>query len=109
MGEVTGEKVGEEAGKVLRTEEYHLEGVDPIVKENYQTIKTSLLDFKPSLRFNPQKYYISIIDKKNFAFIYIRKKKQNITVVLPERVIRDSNTNQKVRACKSSTEESVQQ
>lgn len=91
LGEISGTKTQEEeAGKLPRTEEYHLEGVDPQVKEIYQTIKTSLLDFKPSLRFNPQKYYISIIDKKNFAYIYIRRKKINITVLLPESVIRDS-------------------
>ncbi len=96
LGEVTGEKVSEEIGKIPRTEEYHLEGVDPLVKEIYQTIKTSLLDFKSSLRFNPQKYYISIIDKKNFAFIYVRKKKINITVMLPESVIRSSIKHHKV-------------
>ncbi len=44
LGEVTGEKVNEETGKIQRTEEYHLEGVDPIVKEMYSTIKTSLLE-----------------------------------------------------------------
>jgi predicted transport protein len=91
LGEISGVKAGEEeAGKIPHTEEYHLEGVDPQVKDIYQTIKTSLLDFKSSLRFNPQTYYISIIDKKNFAYIYIRRKKLNITLMLPERVIRNS-------------------
>jgi len=99
LGEITVEKEEEEvAGKIPRTEEYHLEGVDPQVKEIYQTIKTSLLDFKPSLRFNPQKYYISIIDKKNFAYIYIRRKKMKITVVLPESVIRNAIKHHKVES-----------
>jgi len=99
LGEISVVKEEEEvAGKIPRTEEYHLEGVEPQVKEIYQTIKTSLLDFKPSLRFNPQKYYISIIDKKNFAYIYIRRKKMNITVVLPESVIRNAIKHHKVES-----------
>lgn len=99
LGEISGIKAEEEvAGKIPRTEEYHLEGVDPQVKEVYQTIKSRLLEFKPSLKFNPQKYYISIIDKKNFAYIYIRRKKMNITVVLPESVIRNAIKHHKVES-----------
>jgi len=99
LGEISVVKEEEEvAGKIPRTEEYHLEGVEPQVKEIYQTIKTSLLDFKPSLRFNPQKYYISIIDKKNFAYIYIRRRKINLTVVLLESVIRNSIKHHKVES-----------
>lgn len=99
LGEISVVKEEEEvAGKIPRTEEYHLEGVDPQVKEIYQTIKTSLLDFKPSLKFNPQKYYISIIDRKNFAYIYIRRRKINLTVVLPESVIRNSIKHHRVES-----------
>lgn len=99
LGEIPGVKTGEEeAGKIPRTEEYHLEGVDPQIKEIYQNIKESLLSFKQSLRFNPRKYYISIIDKKNIAFIYIRKKKINIIVMLPESVIRNSIKHHKVES-----------
>lgn len=99
LGEISAVKTEEEAvGKIPRTEEYHLEGVDPQVKEIYQTIKDSLLNFKPSIRFNPQKYYISIIDKKNYAYIYIRRKKINITVILPESVIRNSIKYHKVES-----------
>jgi len=90
LGEISGLKAEEEGtGKIPRTEEYHLDGVDPQVKEVYQTIKSRLLEFKPSLRFNPQKYYISIVDRNNFAYIYIRKKKLMVTVMLPESVIRN--------------------
>jgi predicted transport protein len=99
LGEISGVKAEEEGtGKIPRTEEYHLEGVDPQVKDIYQTIKTSLLDFKPSLRFNPQKYYISIVDRKNFAYIYIRRKKLNITLMLPESVIRSSLKHHRVES-----------
>ncbi len=91
LGEIAESKPEDDSsGKIPRTEEYHLEGVEPIVKDIYQSIKTSLLAFKPSLRFNPQKYYISIVDKKNFAFITFRKKKIWITVLLNEDTIRNS-------------------
>ena len=99
LGEISAVKAEEEGtGKIPRTEEYHLDGVEPQVKEVYQTIKSRLLEFKPSLRFNPQKYYISIVDKKNFAYIYIRRKKLNITLVLPESVIRNSIKHHKVES-----------
>ena len=99
LGEMSGVKTEEEeTGKIPRTEEYHLDGAEPQVKEVYQTIKSRLLEFKPSLRFNPQKYYISIIDKKNFAYIYIRRKKLYITLMLPEGVIRNSVKHHKVKS-----------
>ena len=84
-------KVTEDAsGKIPRTEEFHLEGVDPVVKEVYYKIKDSLLSFKPSLRFNTQKYYISIVDKWNFAYLSFRKKKIWIVVMLNEDEIRNA-------------------
>ena len=68
------------------------------VKDIYLDIKSQLLALKPTLRFNPRKFYISIIDKKKFAFIYIRKKKINITVLLPENVIRNLIKHHKVES-----------
>jgi predicted transport protein len=97
LGEISEAKTEEEAtGKIPRTEEYHLDGVEPKIKDAYQIIKSRLQGFKPSLRFNPQKYYISIVDKKNFAYIYIRKKKLMVTVMLPEDVVRNSVKHHKV-------------
>lgn len=97
LGEISGVKTEEETtGRVPHTEEYHLDGVALEVKEIYQTIKSSLLQFKPSLRFNPQKYYISIVDKKNFAYIYVRKKKLSVVLMLSEEIIRNSVKHHKV-------------
>ena len=99
LGEISGVKINEEGtGKIPRTEEYHLDGVDPQVKEVYQAIKSSMQEFKPSLRFNPQKYYISIVDKKNFAYIYIRKKKLMVTIMLDENVVRNAVKYHKVES-----------
>lgn len=82
------EEAEEDVGKVPYTEEYHLDGVDAKVKAIYETIKSNMLKFKPNLRFNPQKYYISIVDRKNFVYIVLRKKKLRITVMLPETTVR---------------------
>lgn len=99
LGEVPGVKSEEkETGKIPHTEEYHLDGVDPKIKTVYQAIKSNMLEFKPSLRFNPQKYYISIVDRKNFAYIYIRKKKIRITIMLQESVVRGAVKNHKVES-----------
>ncbi len=99
LGEIPGVKVEEEAtGRVPHSEEYHLDGVDSKVKDIYQLIKTKILEFKPSLRFNPQKYYISIVDKKNFAYIYVRKKKLSITVLANEDDIRNVAKHHKVES-----------
>ena len=98
LGEIVGEKEEAETGKIPKTEEYHLDGVEDQVKDIYLNIKNQLLAFKSTLKFNPRKYYISIIDKKNFAFIYIRKKKINITVLLSESVIRNSIKHHKVES-----------
>ena len=97
LGEISGAKTEEDAtGRVPHTEEYHLDGVGLEVKEIYQAIKSSLLEFKTSLRFNPQKYYISIVDKKNFAYIYVRKKKLSVVLMLGEEIIRNSLKHHKV-------------
>ncbi len=97
LGEISEIKTeGETTGKIPRTEEYHLDGVDSEVKEIYQAIKSSMLEFKPNLRFNPQKYYISIVDKKNFAYIIIRKKRIWITILIKESILRNAIKHHKV-------------
>ncbi|MGD2088485.1 MAG: DUF5655 domain-containing protein [Candidatus Aminicenantes bacterium] len=64
------------------TEEFHLERVNPDIKEIYSLIKTGLSEAIPGLIFNPQRYYISLKKKKNFAYIKLRKKKIRIVVTL---------------------------
>ncbi len=72
------------------SEEYHLEGVNEHVKEIYHAIKKEMLEIKPTLIFNPAKYYISIRDKKAFAYLKLQKKKVVVTIMLPENQIRES-------------------
>jgi len=64
------------------SEEYHLDGVDETIKTAYLGLKHEALRFSPKARFNPQKYYISIVLNKNKAFFKIKRKKIRLVVML---------------------------
>jgi hypothetical protein len=80
------------------TEEFHLNGTTQTVKDTYSRIKEISLAIEPSLKFNPQKYYISIKTKKNIAFIKLRKKKIRFIPLMPEEDIKKLVTDLKVSA-----------
>lgn len=65
------------------TENFHTEGVESKIISVYEKIKSSILHINPAIKINPQKYYISLRDKKNFIYVYFRKKKMWVTVMLP--------------------------
>jgi predicted transport protein len=71
------------------SEEFHLEKVSEDVKDIYDRLKEELLAINPDLVFNPQKYYISVINIKNVLFYKVRKKKIRIIVMLPEELVRE--------------------
>jgi len=79
------------------TEEFHLDGVAEKIKGAYFSIKGELLKANQELKFNPQKYYISIVHKKNIAFFIFRKKKVGIVIMLPEKEIKQSIRYHKVK------------
>lgn len=64
-------------------ENYHLEIANEEIRRVYENIKNKLFEADKELIFNPQRYYISIKKKKNFAYIQIRKTKMHIVVTLP--------------------------
>jgi predicted transport protein len=69
------------------TEDYHLEDVTSEIKEIYSILKNSLTEQIKDLKFNSQRYYISLRKKRNFAFLQIRKKKITIVAMLePEQI-----------------------
>jgi len=70
------------------SEEFHLEGVNPVVKEIYAKIKEFALARDTTLVFNPQKYYVSIKANKNIAFLKISNKKIRFIAMMPESEIR---------------------
>ena len=75
------------------SEDDHLNKANEQIKEIYQEIKSKLKKIKPSLIFNPQRYYISIRDSKNIVFIKIRQKKIRFIVMLEPAIIRDNIKN----------------
>ena len=79
------------------TEEFHLEEISEPLKNVYQTIKNELLTFNKSIRFNPQKYYISIIYKKNYAYLKFRKKKIKIVIMMAENDVRNKIKHYKIK------------
>ena len=80
------------------TERYHLEGVDEKIVSVYESIKKGMEKIDPTIKVNPQKYYISLRKKKNFAFIQVRKKKLHFVIMLPyeigSQIIRSHNMKQ---------------
>jgi predicted transport protein len=74
----------EESEKKTYSEEYHFDGVSDEVKNIYSQLKNEALALNSNLIFNPQKYYISIVQEKSIAFFQIRKKKIRLVVMLPE-------------------------
>jgi len=64
------------------TESYHTEGVKEDVVITYEKIKEAVLNLDKEIKINPQKYYISLREKKNFAYFIFRKKKLHIDIRL---------------------------
>lgn len=65
------------------SEEFHKNFVDKEIINVYEKIKKEILDFDPTVKINPQKYYISFKNSGNFAFIRTRRRKLHITIMLP--------------------------
>lgn len=78
-----------ETTKQPYTEQYHLDGINSNTLTIYSKIKQKLIEEIPNLIFNPQRYYISLRKKRNFAFIKVRKKKIAIVAMLYEDKIRN--------------------
>lgn len=70
------------------TEEYHLDGVNSEIKAVFLTFKKILTSRIENIVFNPQRYYISIKKKRNFAYFKIKRKKIRIVVMAKEDIVR---------------------
>jgi len=82
---------------VSYSEEYHLDGVNDNVKDIYYNLKDNLLKINSNLIFNPQKYYVSIVNNRNVSYFKFRKKKIGIVVMLPFDDIKKIVINHSVR------------
>jgi len=81
-------EISDIAGETIQErydENYHLNYGNEEMRGIYGFIKEKLLKFDKELIFNPQKYYISIIKRRNFAYIQIRQTKMHIVITLPFR------------------------
>ena len=72
-----------ETETVSYNEGYHLSKTNQIMKGIYFELKSELQKIKPDLKFNPTKYYISIVNNRSLAYIFVKKNKLNIVVMLP--------------------------
>lgn len=71
------------------TEEYHLDGVNPEIKEVFLRFKDVLTSRIENIVFNPQRYYISIKKKRNFAYFKIKRKKIRLVVMAKEDFVKN--------------------
>lgn len=94
----------EEGKSKVYTEEFHLDGVEPHIREIYSKLKTALTEKIPNLTINPQRYYISLRKKRNFAFLQVRRKKIALVAMAKESVLRERITGYSI----SSLTDSVQ-
>lgn len=79
------------------TENFHLEDTENNVKETYQIIKENTLKLSSNIKVNPQRYYIALRDRKNFAYLSFGKKKIQIAVMLPFEVGQKIVKNHKIK------------
>lgn len=78
------EKLGfDEPSSRTYTEGFHTEGVEQRIASVYEKLKIVVKGIDSQIIINPQKYYISLRQNKNFAYIYIQKKNMWITLMLP--------------------------
>lgn len=76
--------------------DFHLDNNPEFIKDLWKKLKEELIDKVPGLTFNPQRYYISLRKKRNFAFLKIRRKKIAIVAMMKEELIRERVRNYNV-------------
>jgi len=82
------EKSAQEETNIELSENFHLEGKSDEVKAIYNKLKKEFININPDLKFNPQKYYISVINEKNVIYYKVRKKKIRLVIMMEEGLIR---------------------
>lgn len=80
FAEIEEEPISED-DSVQYNEEYHLDGVSETIRNIYNELKTHIVKVNPNIKFNPQKYYISIRQDRNIAFFIIARKKVRLVVL----------------------------
>jgi len=70
------------------TEDSHLKNYNEKVRDIYKKIKKSFLKIEGSIKFNPVKSYIGVVDKKRIAYIQPKGKKVHLIVLMCEAEVR---------------------
>ena len=79
------------------TIDFHLDGIPKETKELFDEFRYELIEKIPTLSFNPQRYYISLRKRRNFAFLRIKKMKITIVAMMREEEIRRRIKNYNVK------------
>jgi predicted transport protein len=86
------------------TEDYHLEDVSLEIKDIYSILQKALYEQIKDLKYNPQRYYISLRKKRNFAFLQVRKKKFTIVAMMEQSEIEKRIKHHKIIALADSVQ-----
>lgn len=71
------------------TEDSHLKNYNEKVRDIYKKIKKSFLKIKGTIKFNPVKSYIGVVDRKRIAYIQPKGKKVHLIVLMAENEVKE--------------------
>ena len=74
--------------KTSYTEEFHLQDRQPELVEIYEKLKKTFITVKDTLRFNPTKNYIGVVDIKRIAYIQLKRKNVHLILLMSEDNVR---------------------
>ncbi len=66
------------------TEEFHFQNRPPKVMEIYEKLKKEFIAAKATLRFNPTKNYIGVVDARRIAYIQLKRKNVHLILLMSE-------------------------
>ncbi|MEF8812032.1 MAG: DUF5655 domain-containing protein [Bacteroidales bacterium] len=89
MVDITTKDSDEEETNSNYDENFHLSNVLPSTYKLYQNFKELITQKIENVKFNPQRYYISLRKRKNFAFLKIRRKKIAVVAMMDEQKVRN--------------------
>ncbi len=70
------------------TEEFHLQGRAPELVEIYEQLKKTFTTVKATLRFNPTKNYIGVVDRRRIAYIQFKRRNVHLILLMSENKVK---------------------
>lgn len=90
--------------KITYTEERHLERTSDDMRAVYAKLKSDIQKIDAEVKFNPQKYYISLHKNRNLAFFHFKRKKISIVVMTTDKDARKVVIHHKVKTLAASVQ-----